>query len=110
MSRNLARTTCRTCDGPVTLTGVPYQKLPAHIVICDAECVTCGTLYSAWLHQPSRGIETEHRQSECGAFYDLSYRSTFNDEPCAEDFPRGNITVEIIASVDGKVIGRRPFD
>ncbi len=96
MSRNLARTDCQTCESKVEVTGLPYVK--DRIVVCDAECTVCHTKYTAWLHGTGRG---QHDLDQ--PFYDLSYRSTFNDEPGEDDVPSGIEVLKVI-KIDGVVI------
>lgn len=100
MSRNLLRTDCHRCQGAVTLTG------PAHpitreeggvyideykgMIVADATCSVCGALYLAWVNgRPDwmlGHLAPRNRPSDA-PFVDLSYRSTFNDEPGAGDLP-----------------------
>lgn len=77
-----------------------YKLEPEHGPYChglwvaDAECVDCKTKYTAWVG-PAEGnygrrvidinLIEEH------GFYDLSYRSTFNDEPGKEDIPLAKV-------------------
>lgn len=100
MSRNLARTNCRNCEGIVKITGVPYERslLFGRMWIADAECKSCGAKYAAWI-SPAPDMVTGGGGALYGArvsetmslaahgFYDLSYRSTFDDEPGPTDIP-----------------------
>lgn len=111
MSRNLSRTTCRTCDGQVILTDIPYvhRHNAERIVVANAECKDCGTRYLAWLNEPDadRRFPVGHRMDEHGGgFYDLSYRSTFNDEPGITDIPNKVEVIEVVR-VNGKVAAER---
>lgn len=38
--------------------------------------------------------------ARCGDYYDLSYRSTFNDEPGSEDIPKP----DIIKAIDERIV------
>lgn len=92
MSRNLGQTDCRLCTCPVKITGLPMvYELPncdgESIVFAHAECVACKAQYSAWLHSHTDQGRTRHRTDPTGTFYDLSFRSTFNDEPGRDDVP-----------------------
>ena len=99
MSRNLCRTDCHRCSGEVRVVGIPYYLPQTHfsrpnMLAADAECVKCQTRYTAWM-----GPTTKDKGDNYGArevdlllmtefgFFDLSYRSTFNDEPGESDVP-----------------------
>lgn len=97
MSRNLGRTTCKFCDSPVVVTGEPergaYTHLPlgpyrseyADVHFAEAECPQCLAKYIAWLTPPPGYGGLVHDPD--GAVHDLSFRSTFNDEPGESDLP-----------------------
>lgn len=95
MSRNLGRTNCRQCDGPVGVTGVQYRYEtpgPAQgMWVADADCQACGARYTAWIGPtpdgPYGSRQTDQFLLAAHGFYDLSYRSTFNDEPGPDDVP-----------------------
>lgn len=110
MSRNLCRTDCITCRGRVLLTGVPhpyeFNGRPGW-VIADAECEDCGTKYSAWINAPG-GSRGQPRTAY--GFFDLSYRSTFNDEPGEDDVPRAKIEIFRVVMVDGQPRSVRIWD
>lgn len=102
MSRNLCRINCRTCNGKVVLSGIPYQLAPKHGPYChglwvaDATCKECGTKYTAWIgpSTDSYGWRAIDLQSVAHfGFYDLSYRGTFNDEPGEDDVPKEKVQV-----------------
>lgn len=109
MSRNLSRTDCQHCgqdavviNGPVSNYEDMYpedqSELSKHLkgmqVAC-AVCEYCECLYMAWVwpspnmvwerpnFKPDWTLDTEPSKR----FYDLSYRSTFNDEPGRYDIP-----------------------
>lgn len=114
MSRNLCKTNCDWCGcDEVDLTGPEHQITPneagryfsefERMIVADAECMVCGAKYLAWVDE--RGREPwrhplarldpsgepyipDHvfdRHSAPGHFFDLSYRSSFNDEPGEAD-------------------------
>lgn len=94
MSRNLARTDCRQCDGVVKLVGVPRRQFVGtdwSIWAADAECVACDAQYAAWIGPTPDGDYGSRMTDKLlladHGFYDLSYRSTFNDEPGPTDIP-----------------------
>lgn len=89
MSRNLACVDCDQCHAEVNLTGKPYpfaRNWPEYdgMIIADAECSECRTRYTAWIGRPYPAGMNNLRER---GFYDLSYRSTFNDEPGDSDLP-----------------------
>lgn len=80
VSRNLCKTNCDWCGcDEVDLTGPEHPITPneagryfsqfERLIVADAECVVCGAKYLAWVDSEPRG------------FFDLSYRSSFSDEP-----------------------------
>lgn len=107
MSRNLCRLDCYICQAPVTMTGTPYRLPDDHIhcaglVVCDAECSACEARYTAWLGGGSAPPRDPYRGD--AGFYDLSFRSTFNDEPGTEDVPNRDRTESYhMVTVDGRV-------
>ena len=99
MSRNLGMTTCYFCGGTVNLTGEPHnitrEEAGAYFdeyrccVFANAECSLCGAKYLAWMdtvaHGQRHGYEGYKR--DANTIYDLSFRSTFDDEPGEADKP-----------------------
>lgn len=96
MSRNLCQIECAVCGAePITLCedGRPITKREAGVyfreyegmLVADAECPDCQARYLAWV-KPAPGHKETFGYWEYG-YYDLSYRSTFNDEPSDEDLP-----------------------
>lgn len=94
MSRNLAMTHCYYCHEEVKLdeeprpitkeeSGVYYDEY-ATMPVANATCTICEAKYLAWTHYPDGQIGE-------GPFVDLSFRSTFNDEPGVPDTPRWQI-------------------
>jgi hypothetical protein len=58
--------------------------------VAAAECPQCGARYLGWIEgEPlNRCADLENgRRPLFGHFFDLSYRSTFNDEPGSGDLP-----------------------
>lgn len=104
MSRNLGRSDCDWCSGKVTMTepvrsitesdcGAYYFTEYHGMLVAKACCEDCEAPYLAWVlgangHHPHRHNldENEH------VVRDLSFWSTFNDEPGPEDFPKYFIT------------------
>ncbi len=99
MSRNLADTTCAGCRwGDVRLVETPRPITEAEagcyfpeyegMVVANAQCLLCEAKYLAWVDEATKlrrhGYE---RRPVDGPFVDLSWRSTFNDEPGADDLP-----------------------
>lgn len=92
MSRNLGETTCHYCDHDLVMTGEPrlfdrgYCEEYRSITVRDAECPVCLAQYLAWVH-PGEG-QRPTQPSRYATHYDLSFRSSFNDEPGVRDLPR----------------------
>jgi len=95
MSRNLLRTDCDFCSGMVALIEAPrlgteadfgpYFREYVGMVVADASCLDCDAKYLAWVKDtPTR---TTPRTAPKGDFFDLSFRSTFNDEAGGADMP-----------------------
>jgi hypothetical protein len=105
MSRNLSRTDCYFCGDVPKLVEVPrpitaeeagvYFAEYEGLLVANAECPRCGAKYLAWVDE--RGYVRP--ELWCGmlvaprvpdddiGFVDLSFRSTFNDEPGDADRP-----------------------
>lgn len=89
MSRNICRTDCARCCGDVVLDEAPRlltrEEAGAHFdnyrtkSFANAHCPTCGARYLAWIQDLYTGLH-----------HDLSWRSTFNDEPGDDDLPPWN--------------------
>lgn len=114
MSRNLARTNCRTCESAVRLCGVPYRSSGVYsggMWIADAECEVCGTKYTAWIGPRDDDLygsrDVDRRNVRDFGFYDLSYRSTFNDEPGPEDLPKDKVEVFRVVKVGERQVWTR---
>lgn len=100
MSRNLCRTDCYYCNGVVELRAEkapitasergPYTDYDG-MSVAPAECVDCLAKYLAWVDWPSQPRRSDYSQG--GPFFDLSFRSSFNDEPGPDDLPVYDIEV-----------------
>ncbi len=98
MSRNLCRT---ECHGSVTLEETPrpithkeagtYFEEFEGMLVADAICPHCRTKYLAWVDESPRIRGGGRRTPEYGGIIDLSFRSTFNDEPGDNDLPEYDI-------------------
>jgi hypothetical protein len=104
VSRNLLRTSCARCQGVVRITGKTktFEELrPRSVYVdeyrgtkfADATCAWCGALYLAWCSTPPGWPSMSCRLNEEG-FFDLSFRSSFNDEPGPGDLPAAMIHFE----------------
>lgn len=103
MSRNLCKTTCDQCCGRDVRKVEPNRLATERdvgryseyigMVVANAECFECGAKYLAWVdigdceHAKKYRVHYMHERPDHAAFSDLSYRSTFNDEPGAADLP-----------------------
>jgi hypothetical protein len=110
VSRNLGRTDCYYCQGevrpveewrPISPTDArgyfdEYQGMP----VAAAACVDCEAKYLAWGWNPNRSAYP----GDAGEICDLSFRSTFDDEPGREDLPKWAIRVvrERVGPWEGK--------
>lgn len=69
------------------------------MIVANAECVDCCAKYLAWIDQRAcvgYGELTEHDRrvsAESGTFFDMSFRSSFDDEPGKADMPVYRIEV-----------------
>lgn len=111
MSRNLGQVNCTFCHGVVVLVEKPraitrddcgalYDERNGFAykdaVVANAECDECCAKYLAWIDFTKcigYGRHSYFAPSKDRAFFDLSYRSTFNDEPGPEDLPLFKIKV-----------------
>jgi hypothetical protein len=99
VSRNLCSTSCTICDETPKLDGDPhpiteeeagrYFDEYAGMIVCNARCPNCDAKYLAWVDERQRkSIHRPYRYADHdGAFVDLSFRSSFNDEPGPDDLP-----------------------
>lgn len=98
MSRNLMRIDCFFCRGEVRLVEHPREITKSdagvyfdeyyNMAVANAECVTCGAEYLGWVaggHLSGGAyFDSEGKLSA----HDLSFRSTFDDEPGPSDMPK----------------------
>lgn len=108
MSRNLSSTTCYFCNHAVTLDEPPrpitegdaghYFEEYRGMIVANATCPACEARYLAWLDGTHRARSGWPRPETDDAgnltIRDLSFRSSFNDEPGAEDFPKYAVKIE----------------
>jgi hypothetical protein len=92
MSRNLCITHCAFCNGHIALEEAarPFSKEDSvvhydeysDIIVANASCDDCNAKYLAWVWVSENNIFYYDNSpvSDYG-FFDLSYRSSFNDEP-----------------------------
>lgn len=113
MSLNLCKTECDVCGSTVKITGVPYRVEKTDLyqagrLVADAICTVCGAKYVAWMSARPGDVygsrDSDRRQLMDHGFFDLSYRSTFNDEPGVEDLPVGKIEIARVVLIDGRVV------
>jgi len=102
MSRNLGVRDCYNCGHPVEFTspahpitrdeaGRYYDEYEG-MIVAMAECPICLAKYLAWIDQrncvnPVHKDFALHMDIIDNRPFDLSYLSTFNDEPGEEDLP-----------------------
>lgn len=60
----------------------------AGMLVAHAQCEDCEAPYLAWVLGNNRGSGPENYDKAEHIVRDLSYRSTFDDEPGPEDFPK----------------------
>lgn len=119
MSRNLNSVSCMRCRTEVRAAGQSYRLPDDHwsmpgLLLVDAECPVCQARYSAWVvDNDCRGtMRRRHinQEDKDRGFYDLSYRSTFNDEPGPGDLPDvGKVEVLRVVKIAGKVVVEEPL-
>lgn len=99
MSRNLGGVGCYFCGTVPERTESPRPILPSEarvyfdeyrgLHVADALCPTCGARYLAWCDDTRcSSYEYGRHRGEHEPFFDLSFRSTFNNEPGRLDQPR----------------------
>jgi hypothetical protein len=100
MSRNLCRTDCCYCH--YDLENEPlinvhkitkqeagnYYQVLYDLNVCDITCPICGSSYIGWI-----GPDSRHPKP---TLFDLSFRSSFNDEPNPEDKPTVTMVIRIL--------------
>lgn len=123
MSRNLCETRCCFCGWRPTLIEQPrpitndeaggYFDEFAGMLVANADCEQCGAKYLAWVDErPRKPMRVggrlyvfEQHGWELGDFFDLSFRSTFNDEPGDDDMPTRPFGSEVAAE-QAKLVAR----
>jgi hypothetical protein len=105
MSRNLGETVCVHCGHPVQLQEKPRlitkKEAGKHfgafmgLLVAKAECPICLAKYLAWIDETNFALlkkeGREPRKAPYGEILDLSYRSTFNDQPGNDDLPEYDV-------------------
>lgn len=117
MSCNLGRVTCARCGTEVRAGGQSYRLPDDHgsmagLLVVDAECPICQARYTAWLVERDPGsCRRAHTKEDIDrGFYELSFRSTFNDEPGPGDLPDvGKVEVLRVVRIAGKVVVEEPM-
>lgn len=112
MSRNLCKTECDRCgterlaleEGfrPITRAeaGKYFDEYDG-MRVAKAYCPTCGAQYLAWEHYPWEPVP--EKSPHVPPYVDLSFRSTFNDEPGEEDLPYPRILERLNTVKDARV-------
>jgi len=97
MSRNIGDRSCYFCQcseieleeepRPITEEEAgPYYAEFAGMVVASCHCPDCEAKYLGWIDS------IPHRRTDpSGLIQDLSFRSTFNDEPGEDDLPKYHI-------------------
>lgn len=102
MSRNIGERNCRHCDGTIVLVEKPRSIteddagycFPEYggMLVANAECPVCLAQYLAWVDAvPGRAAKLPDE-----THLDLSYRSSFNDEPGERDLPRYQVETQLV--------------
>jgi hypothetical protein len=104
MSRNLGETSCVICGAdseaivldeeprPITQAdaGRYFERYyKGQLIVAAAHCARCDAKYLAWIGAtPNASADLKHwRRGPDQRFVDLSFRSSFNDEPGPDDLP-----------------------
>lgn len=98
MPLSLGKVVCHRCGGRVARTDHQSETLPETdqfrpgMARSEAECARCGAKYWAWvtpaINDPIYGRRgTDRENVRVHGFYDLSFRSTFSDQPGEGDLP-----------------------
>ncbi len=102
MSRNIGSVSCSICGAPIVLDeqarpirpiecGALASEYIDRLVVANAHCSYCGTLYLAWVRKEGSFGHLANNRGE--SFVDLSFRHSFNDEPHTKDLPpQGKLT------------------
>lgn len=97
MSRNLGNPYCYFCESLVELREAPrplakedagfyFEEFVGRFLVAQAECPACEAKYLAWVGAGCSD-PPEGGNAEAGKVFDLSFRSSFNDEPGEKDLP-----------------------
>ena len=105
MSRNIGQRDCYFCPSKVVLVEEPrpvkqedtgaYQSQYEGMIVANAECPACLAKYLAWVTGPAGSNWNSLPREEGQTHVDLSFRSTFNDEPGEEDLPRYKVELKL---------------
>jgi hypothetical protein len=106
VSRNLGRKECYFCPGVPTIDGEPIafakyrplwpdQKQYQGLKVAHATCPLCLAKYAAWLPWDDGSRYGWFRDAGPNGYTDLSFWSTFNDEPGREDLPEFEIKTTV---------------
>jgi hypothetical protein len=102
MSRNLGDVGCAICyagraqiqldEFPRPITeqeaGRYFEEFKDMITVANAYCTNCNAKYLAWVTRVTSKFDTRLMVPSVGETHiDLSFRSTFNEEPGPEDLP-----------------------
>jgi hypothetical protein len=108
MSRNIGETSCEICEAPHTSieleeaprplraedAGRYFTEFEGRLTVAAAHCTGCGARYLAWI---SLTGPWPREPAEGARFVDLSFRSSFNDEPGAADLPTPEMLRQVFA-------------
>jgi len=107
MSRNLAQQDCYFCRSmnivleeeprPITKDDCgAYLDEFQGMLVAKAHCYRCDAKYLAWIDGSARAMYPGHPRPPSPGYPhgDLSFRSTFNDEPGPTDYPKYMVTME----------------
>lgn len=98
MSRNIGQRDCYFCPSKVILVEAPrpitdldcggYISEYHGMTVANAQCPACLAKYLAWVTGPAGSNWNKMPEEEGQTHVDLSFRSSFNDEPGEDDLPR----------------------
>ena len=109
MSRNIGIAECDRCGVTPVLSERPrkitrkdackfYEEFEG-LIVAHAVCPQCGARYLAWVNEKKRKRKSFSPRAPIKGvgFFDLSYRSTFNEEPGPKDLPPWTPPITITA-------------